>query len=235
MRKTALRFHSDLSVAMMLAVIIFSAPAAMGQSGRKQPKKVESPSAPVYVPPPTPAAENKPKPKPDFAVKVVTEITSGASFIFPMPERMQTWFMDRIGRTPLLDVRGAVKGNRRDAIDLAKKDTDLYVVWLQLEDDAFGRSNPTTRPAAGQVWINVSIFSPVTGKAKYSRRVVLNENSARGTVPTTMRRSCYGDVYGSNDYLLLEASVYAADYVMSTFNIPLPPDCSGPTQRLPLF
>ena len=92
MRKTALHFHT-LFVAITLVVIMFSVSAAMGQSGRKAPKKVETPPAQIYVPPPTPVTEEKPKPKPDFTVKVVTEITSSASFIFPMPERMQTWFM----------------------------------------------------------------------------------------------------------------------------------------------
>lgn len=219
---------TDLPTAifMVIAITAFLVPGAMGQSGRSIPKRPQTVAVPI--PEPTPLV--RPKPKPDFNVRVAIEITHRASFVFPMPERMRAWFMERLEKTPLLDVRGAIDANRRDAIDLAEKETDTYVVWLQLEDgDPMGRSRPHTLPEAGQVWINLSIFSPVTGKTKFSRKIVLNQNTSGGGTSKVIR-SCYGGVYG-NDYLLLEASLVAAETVMTAFNIPIPPDCK--TNRYP--
>lgn len=209
-------------VSAVFAIIALAGVSSLAQSGRSIPKRPQT----VAVPTPEPTPLVRPKPKPDFNVKVVIEITHSVSFIFPMPERMQTWFMERLEQTPLLDVRGAIDANRRDAINLAEKETDTHVIWLQLENDPFGAPNPVSQPASGQVWINLSIFSPVTGKTKFSRKIVLNQNTSGGVGTSKVIRSCHGGVYG-NDYLLLEASLVAAESVMMAFNIPIPPDCKS--------
>lgn len=124
----------------------------------------------------------------------------------------------------LLNVRDGGFENRRDAIKKAEKETDTYVVLLQLESSPGGIE--AAKPAAGQVSINLSILSPGTGKMKYNRRLTLNEALRDPKIPPPIVRRCYPGIIG-NDALLLEATIKAAEYVMSSFGIPIPPGCQA--------
>ena len=206
---------------MVLTLLVFTTMTMNAQAGRKVPK-VSSPP-PVPAPTPEPIIATKPPPKPDFTLKVIADIQQTAFYAFPRPENMQTWVVERLRKSSLLDVRDGGKANRRDAINQAKSEAEAYVVLLQLEDDDFGRPDIAGRVRAGQVWINVSVLSPVTGKMKHSRKIVLNEELRSTTLPTVIR-PCHAGVYG-NDYYLLEASMKAAEYLMLAFNIPVAPAC----------
>lgn len=202
-----------------IAIIVAAAVGVGGQSGRSIPKRPQA--VQVATPEPTPLA--KPKPTPLVSVKVISDIQANAYYAFPKPEFMHEWALERLKRSPLLNVSDGGFANRRDAIKQAEKETEAYVVMLQLEDDPFGRADIAGRPAAGQVWIFVSVLSPRTGKTKDTKRITLNKELRSG-LPPSIVRTCRTGIFG-NDYLLLEASLEAAEYVMSSFGIPIPPDC----------
>lgn len=219
MKKLVPCFTSSNAEFATLAIIVVAALGVAGQSGRNIPKQTQ----PVVVSTPEPTSTARPRPTPLISVKVVADIQPNAYFAFPKPENMHRWALDRLRNTPLLTVVDGGFARRHDAIKQAEKETEAYVVLLQLEDDPFGRPDIAGRPAAGQVWIYLSVLSPQTGKAKHTKRITLNKQLRRGMHPSILH-SCHTGIFG-NDYLLLEASLEAAEYVMSSFGIPIPSDC----------
>jgi len=199
---------------MLIVLAIFSAATAgsMAQSGRSVPKP--PPASPAPTTAPTPAAK---RPTPLYTVKVISDIQPDAYFGFPKPEYMHTWAIERLKKSPVLDVIDGGLENRRDAINKAKEETEVYVVLLQLEP--LPGLVPTGARAAGMVRIFLSVLSPRTGKAKYTKWIALNEMRKENPPLNT----CHTGVFG-NDYWLLEASIRAADHVMSSFNLTIPPD-----------
>ena len=138
---------------------------------------------------------------------------------------MQTWTVDRLKKSPILDVTLGAPANRHDAVQLARAETEAFIVWLQLEENPLGQAeNVGRRPASGEVWINFSLLSPRTGKTKYSGRVFLNQPSARGVESGRVVHACYPNVRG-DDYLLLQASLEVAARIMDSLEVPLPPVC----------
>ncbi len=221
MKKLTPYFLTANGVFMVLAIIGLSVVGSTAQSGRSVPKRPQT--VPVSTPEPTPIP--KQKPTPEFIVKVIANIWQDSYYAFPFPEKMHPWVLERLRKTSLLDVRNGGKATRPDAIKQAKAETEIYIVLLELDDDPMGRPDIAGRPAAGQSWISVSIYLPSTGKLKASKRIILNEELRRNTnVPPPIVRACHPGIYG-NDALLLEASIKAAEYVMSSFNIPIPPGC----------
>jgi hypothetical protein len=218
----SLKAHIGIRAILAAALLTFAANASMGQAGRHLPKRVEAPPAPTPTPEPTPQA--RPPAKVQFSLKVVSEIYLTVNMIFPFPEKMQTWTVDRLKRSPILDVTAGPPANRHDAVQLARAETEALIVWLQLEDTPLGRpENVGRRPASGEVWINYSVFSPRTGKVRNSGKVVLSQTST-GREGSSVVRACYPGVRG-DDYLLLQASLEVAARIINSLNIPVPPVC----------
>jgi len=214
--------HPRIRAILVATVLIAAANAAMGQAGRHPPRRVEA--SPTPAPEPTPQV--KPPAKPQFSLKVVRDISLTVYMIFPFPERMQTWTVDRLKKSTILDVTAGAPVNRSEAVKLAKAETETFIVWLQLEDNPVGKGeNVGRRPASGDVWINYSVLSPLTGKAKYSGRVVLSQTSTGGLGSGTVMNACYPGVRG-DDYLLLLASLELAARSMRGLDVPIPPACS---------
>ena len=213
-------FHA-VKILAALAIVVFGAGMLTAQSGRRLPKG----SPPIVTPTPTPESveQSKPSPKPDFILKVFSDIELGSTFGFPMPERMHRWAVERLKKTPLLDVRDAGMVNRRDAINQAKAETEAFVVLLELEADPFVQYGTN---AVRAMQMHLTVYHPATAKVKFKRTLALGQNSTRLPGSKTVLQSCNLGIY-DNELLLLEASVEAADSVMSTFNVPLPPLCSG--------
>ncbi|CAN5321746.1 hypothetical protein BH10ACI2_BH10ACI2_17270 [soil metagenome] len=209
-------------VFVVLAIMELAVAVSVAQSGRNIPKRPQTAPDPVATPEPPPVA--KPRPTPLVSVRVIADIQPDNYFAFPKPEYMLNWAIDRMRNSSLINVRDGGFENRRDAINQAEKETDTYVVLLQLEVDQFSQVPMASRPAAGQVWIYLDVLSPGTGKMKYNKRIVLNEERRDPKIPPPIVRRCYPGIFG-NDALLLDASIKAAEYVMSSFSIPIPPDC----------
>lgn len=191
---------------------------AFGQSGRKLPKG----SPRVATPEPEPevvVTPTKPPPKPDFTIKFVSDIPLAGPQSFISPQRLHTWTVDRLRRSTLLDVRDSGSMNRRDAIKMAKAESESFVVLVELRSDMFSSS-------ARASTVVLTVYNPVTAKVKQTRSLAIGMNSTRMPGSRNILYNCYPDAYGEQ-LLLLEASIEAADTIMRSFNVPLPPLCRG--------
>jgi hypothetical protein len=205
------------------AITFLAAGALMGQAGRHLPKRVEASPSPTPIPGPSPQAKTPAKAQ--FFLKVVSDLPQSVYLIFPFPEKMETWAVDRLKKSPFLDVTVGAPANHREAVKRAKEETEALVVWLQLEENPLGKpENAGRRPASDEVWINISIFSPVTGKQRYFGRVVLSQTSTRGVGSGSVLQACYPTVHG-DDLLLLQASNEVAARIMDSLDVPVPPVC----------
>lgn len=206
----------------VLAAVLLTAASVPAQSGRHLPKGSPSVATPTPVPEPV-VMQVKPPPKPDFILKVYSSIALGNTFGLLSPERMHKWAVERLRKTPLLDIRDIGEVTRRDAINQAKLETEAYVVLLELESDPFV-SYGTNAVRAMQ--LHLTVYHPVSAKVKFKRTLSLGQNSTRLPGSSTVLQACNPGVYG-NELLLLEASLEAADSVMNAFRVPLPPLCKG--------
>jgi hypothetical protein len=100
---------------------------------------------------------------------------------------------------------------RKEAIDRAKKETETYVVLLEVDADSLNSSGGLGRVNAEDVQVSYTIFSPVTGKVKDSGRVYVRPSRSilGGRVPTSR----------GVDSQLYEAGRETAARVMSVLNI----------------
>ncbi len=148
-----------------------------------------------------------------------------ARMLFPFPEHMQTWVVDRLKKSPLLDVSAGGPVNRAEAVKLAKAETEAFIVFVQLEDTLLADPhNVGNRPGSGEVWINYYVLSPVSGKTKSSGKVVLSQTGRRLDGSGGVLEACYPTIRG-DDYLLLQSSFEVATRVIESFNLPVPPLC----------
>lgn len=161
---------------------------------------------------------------PKMIVKVMAEVAIGMRRKIDTPERIQSWTIERLNDSVLLDVRGLGEGRRSEAMKAAKAETEAYVVFLQLEDGSSSIEITADRPPAGEAWINLTVFTPVTAREKLSRRILLRQTAPKGANLPAMITTCHPGVFG-NDFLLLQASIEAAEQVMHAFQIPIPRGC----------
>jgi hypothetical protein len=62
--------------------------------------------------------------------------------------------------------------NRKEAIDLAKKSSDTYVVWFELEVDmAYSDRSGIGAVPPQYLMVRFEVYTPTTGKTKTSGRV----------------------------------------------------------------
>ncbi len=219
--------HTIAYAAIVLMVVFAVHGSVAGQSGRRLPKG--SPPVATSAPEPEPVIVSKPPPEPQFTFKVMSDISQGGAQTFMMPTRMHTWVVDRFRRSVLLAVRDGGSTGRSSAIKQAKAETEAFVVLLELNSDPFGQMRSTS---AAESSVVVTVYHPVSGKVKFSRMMTVGQTSSRRPGSSTVLQSCFPGVY-RNDLLLLETSIAAADMVLNSFNIPLPPVCGG-TSRLPI-
>lgn len=142
--------------------------AALAQSGRRQ-KASSSPS-----PPPPAEAEAKdeaqPRPrdsKPAPSATVIvggdrfnTSATFGSNYI---DEAVESCTED-LNRSGGLEARGGGGMTRKEAVDRAKKETETYVLWLEMRVDGNRRDD---------VSVSYTLFSPQTAKVQAFGNVYL--------------------------------------------------------------
>lgn len=222
-----------LKLAGVPVAFVFLLLAAVGvteaQSGRRPPKRGgEVQTLPI----PEPTVEPKIQPKtdlPETFLSVMSDIPQTLYMKFNFPEKMQAWVVDRLRKSSALEVGTDAAATRSEAINRAKKATETFTIFLQLEEDAFSSSSGTAgnRSNVRNLWINYYIYFPKTGKARQNGRVPLDSGQSISTIGKTRTGiSCYPGVYG-DDLLLLQASLEVADRIMSNFNVLIPPLCSN--------
>jgi hypothetical protein len=217
----------------MFALCLVAAAGAGAQSGRRKPP----PLSPVPTPSPTPEgegeSESQPRPKREKGAEVSFEVYESDSafpyFDYRVEELVVGSFTERLSRnTSLSAARGSGKLSRKQAQDIAKKETEAFVILLELTDEA----NEVGRGGAGQgdtrgLVIKTYVYEPVTGTLKF-----MNSTYQRPYHPTT---SVGGvrlpiPVPGTRierfpyELQLEQAAQDAADRIMLRFHLRLPPD-----------
>src|SRR5215213_2107890 len=165
-----------LAVLLLYTLIVLAACGLTpAQSGRKSKQP---------VPPPAPPSESESESRP--AATTTTPVTPRQHLIVVknVPSvNVSTWtsmayrsFGERLRESPSLDVVEGKEMNRKEAIELAKKQEgeESYVVWLQMEidvDTGDTEAASITSLNPGCLYINYYLYSPRTGKVKAQGKV----------------------------------------------------------------
>jgi len=153
-------FLKRLSVTVICLLVLANI-SALGQSGRKQKKPTpEPPVQGVNQPPPETKTEPAPETPPEKpkekgpSILVATEMPEiGIPLVFTQIAREGC--MRELRQVRTLDIREARDINRGEAINTAKKEDNIYVVWMELRADQF---------SSGGFDLRYTIFEPKTAK-----------------------------------------------------------------------
>jgi hypothetical protein len=199
--------------------------SATAQSGRRTPPPASSTPTPTPEPTPQPVAQSKPM-KARYFFRVMSDIPQTMHSQFAFPERMPMWFIERLKTSRLLEVESGGSASRKEAIKIAKDTSETFIIWLELAENFFANSNGNASKAKqGEIWINFSVFAPGTAKIVHTGTARLQpEGNTVGILGKSKQRMCYPEVYG-DDYLLLGASLEAAERIMGNFDLPISPIC----------
>jgi hypothetical protein len=182
------------------------------QSGRrvKRPDSSASP-APAIEPEPAPQAPKASKPEPPKQKLIAGMDELGRSINIPQYMAAAVWdgFMDRFRKFSSLRVT-TENMRRSDAIERAKKETESYVVLLQVETE-YLNSGGVGQVNTNDLLVSYLIFSPGTGKIKTSGRIYVrsSRNILGGRLPTSR----------AGDAQLYQAGRETADRVISALNL----------------
>jgi hypothetical protein len=128
---------------------------------------------------------------------------------FYMSDAVWDGFIKRFGKLSEVTISANKNMNRKEATDRAKKQTENFVVFLQL-------TTPSVSRGVGQVNLNdlvvsYSIYSPGTGKVKESGQIYVH--SSRNVLSTRLPTGRNGESQ------LIEAGRETADRVMALLHI----------------
>ncbi len=202
---------------VLFCVLVFSAQAEKGQSGRA-PKQTSSPA---------PSVENPAKPgetkntKPISSLVIVNSVNSANAPVWTSLAIRE--LIDRIKESPQVSVTRDKDMSRKDAGRLAEKKTDVYVVWIEFEVDASmamidrdAEATIVTGLNPGCLFISYVIFAPGTTNIKAQERIYQDgyraqcTGTAIGPAPQSSDRGRYPVVR-----TLPKAARKAADRIMS--------------------
>ncbi len=187
----------------------------MAQSGRRVRK-----SAAVPIPIPTPEATPTPrmsseKPKPAFTFIVGLDRYSDFSTIsLNIYSGVLRSCVERLDDSESVVAEMSTNDmSRGDAIRKAKAEKEAYIVWLHLRSNNFndqGRTQGDSR----NVYIEYSVFAPVTGKLATSGNTYPEAYRNRGIrLPTSSI---------NGDYYLNQAARGAAERILDHFHVRAP-------------
>jgi hypothetical protein len=186
---------------------------ALAQSGRKQSKNI-SPSPPVIEAKTegdakTPAVKTAPT-----ASLIVGGDTLSTSIDLPLGslDLVLNSCIEKLEKASSLTANsGGTYMNRKDAIDKAKKQTETYVVWLELKVESYNSDS-------SGIILEYTVFSPQTAKIKTNGHVYLDRaqitNGRVGVgLPTSTGRRL------SLDYMMREGGKTVADRLIDLFHV----------------
>jgi len=125
--------------------------------------------------------------------------------------------LERLHESPAVDVRTGKDMNRKEASDVAKKSSDTYVVWLELQSDRTSNSPTSSMDSAyaRSFYVNYVVFAPGADKTKASGHVY-QRNRGVGGVPYPGQSP---QTSSSAEYSLRYAGRETADRVLDALGI----------------
>jgi hypothetical protein len=181
-QKTSLSIRGFVIITFCALFVLTAVSLVEGQSGRRVPKKPDSPDPrpPAQSEPPVIQAEPKDeKPRiPVMVVKYQSLIGSSSMYSNDVAEGC----MRKLQGSTMLKVRAGKDMNRKEASDYAKASEDTYVVWIQLEvDSAYSRNSDGigyVNPYS--LYVDFVLYTPGTGKSKTSGHVYQRRGTTGG-------------------------------------------------------
>lgn len=198
-----------LLIVCAFSLLCFSQ-GAFAQSGRRQSKSVST-TPPVIVEPKTEAEVKPPKAKPaPIATLIIGGDNLSSSFDIPSGylDIAINACIDRLEKSQSLAVSSAGSNMRKkDAIDKAKKQTEAYVVWLEIRGESDG---------SGLI-LEYFVFTPQTAKVKSSGHVYLDRiQRGNGRIGVGLPPSVSGKL--PLDYMMKEGGRNVADRLVEVFS-----------------
>jgi hypothetical protein len=161
---------------LCVAVVLSCCLVGQAQSGRRSPKPLSppTPTAPTTPPPKeseTPTTPEKP-PLKQRTVIVGMDAQSTAYYIQPyFADAVMRGFTAKFNTMSSIKLTVETSMRRKQAVERAKKETETFVVLLQLATDNMGGSLGDVSPE--NLIVAYLVFSPVTGKVKDQGRVYI--------------------------------------------------------------
>ncbi|MEO8435529.1 MAG: hypothetical protein ABI596_11595 [Pyrinomonadaceae bacterium] len=214
----------NFNIAAVFVVLILASIGAQAQSGRRAPKgtkTVPTISGPREVAKP-------PAPVKDDRIPLVVAIEehnpfSGIPYYLAGTVRDTCAVHLRASSSVKVEIVGR-SISRSEAVKRAKAEKEIYVVWLQIESDAFDRTG-SSNESPESLYVRYTVFTPVTGKIKSSGRTSQISRTGRGGVLGRIPTSRGSSIY--SEYALKEAAREVAEQVLEAFSIH-PPDSRLP-------
>jgi hypothetical protein len=202
-----------LTISLCLLFMLALCSVAWAQSGRRSPKPISPPT-----PTPSPAEAEPPAAPKERAEQKQQTLIAGmsddlGSVYIPgyMLDAVWRGFVERFKAYSSIVLSGEKRMSRKQAIDRAKKQTESFVVLLQLGTEAINPSMGGT--SVDDLVVSYLIFTPGTAKVKDQGHVYLR--SYRGVLGTRLPT-------GRETTQLYEAGREAASRVLSDLDIPNP-------------
>jgi hypothetical protein len=207
---------SRVFYAICFATILLNcALAVMAQSGRRVRKSSPPPvSIPTPEATPTPNLSSE-KPKPAFTFVVGLDRYSDFSRIsLNAYSGVVRSCAERLDDSPSVVAEISTNDmSRGDAIRKAKAEKEAYIVWLHLRSNNFNDQSGA-RSDSSNVYIEYSVFSPVTGKQVTSGNTYPEAYRNKGIrLPTSSI---------NGDYYLNQAARGAAERILDHFQARVP-------------
>lgn len=177
MRYRSFLFRRSLpSIAALISLCILllvSSPISRAQSGRRPPKRPTSPDPlpPKQEEPPIkPSSDHDSEPK--IPIKVVWDHAYIASSTI-YSRTVQEACLERLSQSGSVRATTASdEMNRKQAIELAKRSSDTYVLWFELElDSAYNDRGGMGSVPPQYLTVRFAVYTPTTGKTKASGHV----------------------------------------------------------------
>lgn len=214
------RQHRASIIVLLISALLLMGEGlvASGQSGRRPPKRIESPNPlpPKQEEPPIKAPEDKSKSRVPVKVAWYLQNISNSPILSRI---VQSGCLERLSQSNSVNATPAEDLNRKQASDIAKASTDVYVLWFEVELDGSQTSRVGLDPASLQdLYVRYEVFTPGTGKTKTTGRIY-QRSRGPGGLPLPMPAP--GSTM-SAEYSLRYAGREMADRLLDALNLPHP-------------
>ncbi|HMG37371.1 MAG TPA: hypothetical protein VKM94_25935 [Blastocatellia bacterium] len=163
---------------------------SFAQSGRKIPKKPPG-TQQQDSPPPSDSSKSKEasndnqsdNKKPAIPVAVVSNVAFVGSYDLQLAGLVTDGILSRLSETHAVQASTAGTNlNRKEASDLAKKSTDTYVLWFELQADVIDSRSSIGGVDPRSMYVDFVVFAPGSNKQKTSGHVY-QRGRGQGGIP----------------------------------------------------
>ncbi|MGB9178727.1 MAG: hypothetical protein WCB68_05710 [Pyrinomonadaceae bacterium] len=183
------RFAPDiLRIFLCLLLTLTTITVVQAQSGRRSPKPLSPPTpAPTPKESETPAPANKPAEPQQKLIVGMSDMGSTLNIPRYMSEAVWSGFVERFKGISNITISTDRNMSRKDASERAKKETENFVVFLQLETDTVNSDTMLGQAYAEDIVVDYYVYASGTGKVKDHGRVYVrpSRGAISARLPTT--------------------------------------------------